>query len=179
MHPITETNLHNAFAGESMAHMRYLNYAAVADREGFPNVARLFRAISFAEEIHASNHLKKMERKPSAIAGEVPLGLGRTSQNLEFGVMGETFEIQEMYPTYFETAKYQGEKAAMQSFDWAWQAEKIHQQMFTEAKALVDAGKDWRPSKVHICSTCGWTVEGDAPDVCPICGAKRNQFKEF
>ncbi len=179
MHAMTETNLHNAFAGESMAHMRYLNYATVAEREGFPNVARLFRAISFAEEIHASNHLKKMDRKGAAIAGEVPLGLGKTSQNLEFGIMGETFEINEMYPVYFEVAKYQSEKMAMQTFDWAWQAEKIHQGMFTEAKALVDAGKDWRPSNIHICSVCGWTVEGDSPDTCPICGAKKSQFEKF
>jgi len=159
--------------------MRYLNYAQVADKEGLPQVARLFRAISFAEEIHASNHLKKMDRKSAPMAGEAPFGLGTTSQNLEFGIMGETFEIQEMYPVYYEVAKYQGEKRAMQSFDWALQAERIHQQMFTEAKELVDAGKDWRPSQVHICEACGWTVEGEAPDVCPVCGAKKNQFREF
>jgi len=179
MHPMTESNLHNAFAGESMAHMRYLNYARVADKEGFPNVARLFRAVSFAEEIHASNHLRKMDRKGAPVAGEVPLGLGKTAQNLEFGIMGETFEILEMYPVYFEVAKYQGEKAAMQTFDWAWQAEKVHQKMFTEAKALVDGGKDWKPAKLHICEVCGWTVEGDAPDTCPVCGAKKKQFREF
>jgi rubrerythrin len=179
MHPITEGNLHNAFSGESMAHMRYTVYANAAEKEGFPNVAKLFRVIAFAEKIHATNHLMRMPITPSHALGEAPMGVGKTIQNLQFGVDGETFEIEEMYPTYREIAKMQGEKAAFVSFDYAWSTEKIHQKMFLKAKATVESGKDLDPKKMHVCEVCGYTGEGDAPDKCPFCGAKKEMFKEF
>ncbi|MDD1743490.1 MAG: rubrerythrin family protein [Methanomassiliicoccales archaeon] len=176
---MTEADLHNAYAGESMAHMRYLIFAARAEKEGFKNTARLLRAIAFAEQVHATNHFMRMPRTPAPMAGEAPFGLGTTSQNLQYGIDGETFEINEMYPVYKETAIFQGEKAVVTSFDWALQTEKVHQRLFTDAKGAVDQGKDWKPSKVQICETCGYTMEGEAPDVCPICGAKKEGFKEF
>jgi rubrerythrin len=179
MHPITEGNLHNAFSGEAMAHMRYKVYAKIAEREGFSQVAKLFTAISFAEQIHATNHLTRMPIAPSHALGEAPFGLGNTSKNLQSGIDGENFEVEEMYPTYREIAKMQGEKAAFTSFDYAWNTEKIHRGMFTEAKQMVDSGKDWKTTKVHVCDVCGYTGEGEIPDVCPICGAKRTAFKEF
>jgi rubrerythrin len=179
MHPMTESNLHNAYAGESMAHMRYLIFAAKAEREGFKNTARLLRAIAFAEQVHATNHFMRMPRTAAPMSGEAPFGIGTTSQNLQYAIDGETFEINEMYPVYKETAIFQGEKAVVTSFDWALQTEKVHQKLFTDAKAMVDQGKDWKASKVQICETCGYTIEGDAPDKCPICGAKKEGFKEF
>jgi len=179
MHSMTETNLHNAFAGESMAHMRYILYADVAEKEELREVARLFRAVAFAETVHAGNHLKRMPRRPAPVSGEAPLGLGKTRDNLEFALMGETFEVDEMYPVYFEVAKFQMEKAAMTSFDWAWQTEKVHQRLFLHAKTAADAGVDSSPAKLNVCQTCGWTVEGDAPDTCPVCGAKKGGFQEF
>ena len=179
MHPMTEANLHNAFAGESMAHLRYTVYAERAEREGFKNVARLFRAIAHAERIHAGNHLVRMPIVGGEALGGAPFGVGKTSQNLQFGIDGETFEINEMYPAYREVAIMQGEKAAQQSFEYALETEKVHQKMYQEAKVLVDQGKDWKPAKVQVCSVCGYTMEGDAPDRCPICGAKHEAFKEF
>jgi rubrerythrin len=176
---MTEADLHNAYAGESMAHMRYLIFATRAEKEGFKNTARLLRAIAFAEQVHATNHFMRMPRAAAPMAGEVPFGLGTTSQNLQYGIDGETFEINEMYPVYKETAIFQGEKAVVTSFDWALQTEKVHQKLFTDAKEAVDQGKDWKPSKVQICETCGYTMEGEAPDKCPICGAKKEGFKEF
>lgn len=179
MHAMTEQFMHNAFAGESMAHMRYLVYADAAEKEGFKNVARLFRAVAFAEEIHASGHLRRAPKKGGAVAAEAPFGVGKTAENLAVAVAGEMFEVEEMYPVFMETAKFQGEKVALSSFEWAYKAEKVHQKMYEEAKGLVEKGKDWRDSKLHICSTCGWTVEGEAPDVCPVCGAKKGAFKQF
>ena len=112
MHAITAGNLRNAHGGESMAHMRYKVWGDVAQREGFQNVARLFRAISSAETIHATNHFLelKSEAGDSLCASMAVFGLGSTSQNLQGGINGETYEITEMYPTYLETAKFQGEK---------------------------------------------------------------------
>ena len=179
MHPMTEANLHNAFSGESMAHMRYNLYAGVVDKEGFKQVGRLFRAIAFAEQVHATNHLTRMPLGPAAAMGEAPMGVGSTSQNLQFGVDGETFEIEEMYPAYLEVAKMQGEKTAQLSFTYAWNTEKIHQKLFKEAKQLVDSGKDWKQVKVHVCEVCGYTGEGEGPDKCPFCGATKEAFKSF
>ncbi|MEM0449056.1 MAG: rubrerythrin family protein [Methanomassiliicoccales archaeon] len=179
MHAMTEQFMHNAYAGESMAHMRYLIYADAAEKEGFKNVARLFRAVAFAEEIHASGHMRRSPRKMGAVAAEAPFGVGKTAENLAVAVEGEKFEVEEMYPVYMETAKLQGEKIAYTSFEWAYKAEKVHKKMYEEAKELVDQGKDWRDAKVQICSTCGWTVEGEAPDVCPVCGAKSSAFRAF
>lgn len=176
---MTEADLHNAYAGESMAHMRYLIFATKAERDGFKNTSRLLRAVAFAEQVHATNHFMRMPRAAGPMSGEAPFGLGTTSQNLQFAIDGETFEIDEMYPVYKETAIFQGEKATVTSFDWALQTEKVHQRLFTEAKESVDKGQDWKSAKVQICETCGYTIEGDAPDVCPICGAKKERFKEF
>ena len=115
MHAITAANLRNAHGGESMAHMRYLTWGSLAKKEGFPNVARLFRAIASAETVHASNHFRELKDQfsESLCASMAVFGSGSTSQNLQGGINGETYEITEMYPTYLETAKFQKEKGAL------------------------------------------------------------------
>lgn len=179
MHDMTEANLHNAFSGESMAHMRYTAYADKADKEGFENVARLFRAIAYAEQVHATNHLERSPKVDTTALGGAPFGVGTTSENLQFGIDGENFEISEMYPAYLAVAELQDEGRAEQSFHWALEAEKVHASMFQEAKQTVDAGDDIDLGPVQICEVCGYTVEGEAPDRCPICQAKKEMFREF
>ncbi len=182
MHPITLSNLHNAFGGESMAHMRYQVWGSKAELDGFPNVARLFRSIAYAETIHATNHFGALKDQvgDTVCNSAAVFGLGSTSQNLQGGIMGETFEINEMYPTYLETAKYQQEADAQRSFNYALQAEKTHQALFQKAKETIDSTKkDISLKPVGICPVCGWTHEGDLPDNCPICGAKKERFKIF
>ncbi len=181
MHPMTIGNLRSAFAGESQAHMRYLIYGDKAEGDGFPNVGRLFRAIAYAEQIHATSHFRVLRNEvggAQTVAG-AGFGLGPTGENLAIAIEGEDFEIAEMYPAYKATAEFQKEKGARRSFDWAWQAEKIHSAMYTEAKAAVDSGKDYDIGTVYICSTCGHTVEGKAPDRCPICNATRDKYRAF
>ena len=167
MRKMTEDNLRAAFAGESQAHMRYLIFAQKAGGEGRPNVARLFRAISFAEQIHATNHFKTL--------GD----LGDSSANLQMAIDGETYEVEEMYPAFNAVAKLQNEKGAEQSTNSAWQAEKVHAGMYQKAKQAVDSGKDADIGDVYICGVCGWTVEGGAPDRCPVCGAPKDKFRKF
>jgi len=181
MHDITSANLHNAYGGESMAHMRYRTWGDKAEQDGFPNTARLFRAITFAEQIHANNHFRELRDLVGGFVSNsaAVFGLGSTSQNLQGGIDGETFEINEMYPTYLETAKFQGEKGAQQSFYYALSAEKTHAAFFQKAKAAVDSGKDFKLGPMQICTVCGYTLEGDAPDKCPICGAKKEKFRTF
>ena len=107
-------------------------------------------------------------------------GLGNTSQNLQGGINGETFEITEMYPTYLEVAKYQKEKGAQQSFHYALSAEKTHAALFQKAKQAIDSGKkDVELGPVQICLVYGWTHEGEIPDKCPVCGGIKEKFQTF
>lgn len=124
MHDLTEKNLHNSFAGESQAHMRYRIYSEIADKERYSNIARLFRAISYAKKIHASNHLERMPKKEESFSGNNPYGIGTTLENLQAGIDGESFEINEMYPVYNKIAEFQNETEAKISFKYALEAEK-------------------------------------------------------
>ncbi len=181
--PMTKDALLSAFGGESMAHMRYLIFADTAEREGFLNIAKLFRAIAYSEQVHATNHyraLREYNEDAKVVAG-APIGPGNTLKNLDLAIRGEEFEITEMYPVYLELAKYQGEREAERSFNFAYQAEKIHEQLYREAKSYVEKGQDWPlKGKVWICSVCGHTYVGDEPpEKCPICGVPKNKYVGF
>jgi len=167
MHKMTEGNLEAAFAGESQAQTKYLIFAERAEKEGFPNVARLFRATSYAEQVHATSHLRTLGN------------IGQTLANLDSAIAGETFEVDEMYPAYKAVADVQEEKAALRSNSWAMEAEKVHAGLYELARQKVLAGADAEVGDVHICEVCGWTVEGNAPDRCPLCGARSDRFKKF
>ena len=164
-----------------MAHMRYKAWAATARREGFPNVARLFTAISFAEQVHAHGHFKALRKAQGGFLCASTAGFGdsNTSQNLAGAIEGELFEVKEMYPAYLEVAEAQNERQAVTSIQYALAAEKIHAAMYAKAKKSVDAGKDAKVGTVQICNVCGHTVEGGAPDICPICNARKRAFVAF
>lgn len=164
---MTEDNLKSAFAGESQAHMRYMIFARKAEEEGYPNVARLFRAIAYAELVHAKNHYEA-------------LGMIRsTSDNLQVAIDGEIYEVNEMYPAYNAVAKLQEERGAQRTTDWALQAEKVHAGIYQRAKQAVEEGRDIPLGSVYICEVCGYTVEGETPSRCPICGAPKEKFRKF
>lgn len=167
MRKMTESNLSAAFAGESQAHMRYLIFAQVAEKEGKPNVARLFRAIAFAEQIHATNHFKELK------------GIGISAVNLQEAINGETFEVEEMYPAYQAVAKLQLEKGAQRSTTWALEAEKVHAVLYKEAKQTAERNEDTTIGAIYICEICGYTAAGKEVDICPLCGAKKDKFKKF
>ncbi|WFO74756.1 rubrerythrin family protein [Desulfurococcaceae archaeon MEX13E-LK6-19] len=181
--PMTVDALISAFGGESMAHMRYLVFAEIAEKEGFPNVARLFRAIAFSEQVHARNHydkLRNLDTDAKVVAG-APFGPGNTSKNLAMAIRGEEFEVNEMYPVYIKIAEFQGEKQAEISFKWALEAEKIHAELFKKAKEHVDKGEDI-PLDGHIwvCPICGHTYIGkEPPERCPICGSPGEKYVKF
>jgi rubrerythrin len=167
MKKMTEANLKAAFAGESQAHMKYLNFAERAEKEKMPNVARLFHATAYAERVHASNHLRALE------------GVAGSAVNLGEAIAGETYEVEEMYPAFTAVAALQEEKKALRSMNWALEAEKDHARLYSVAKSAVEGGKDIAAVDIFVCGTCGHTVEGQAPDVCPVCGAKREIFRKF
>lgn len=167
MRKMTEDNLGASLAGESQAHIKYAAFSEKAGREGKPNVARLFAAASYAEQVHATAHLRTLK------------GIGSTSDNLAAAINGEGFEIAEMYPAYIAVAEEQEEKAAKNSFFRALEAEKVHKELYTKAKEAVDAGSDAEIPTILVCSICGFTMEGDEADSCPLCGASGEQLKKF
>ena len=167
MKQMTEANLKAAFAGESQAHIKYLAFADKAEKEGYPEVTRLFKAIAYAEQIHAISHLRVLG------------GIGSTAVNLAEAIAGENYEVTEMYPAFDAVAKLQGEKKAIRSFRFAMEAEKVHEEMYGEANESVAAGKDIEAAPVYVCPVCGHTAIGEAPDKCPICGLPKDKYKEF
>jgi len=167
MKKMTEANLKAAFAGESQAHVKYLNFAEKARKDNLPNIARLFEAAAYAELVHAGNHLRALG------------GIQDTVANLEAAKEGEDFEIDEMYPAYIASAKEQGEKKALRTMEWAMEAEKVHSELYGAAKGKAEAKEDISGEDIWVCDVCGFTVDGDAPDVCPICGAKHEKFRKF
>ncbi len=167
MKRMTEQNIKEAFAGESQAHTKYSIFAERAERDGFPEVARLFRAASFAEQIHAAAHLRVLS------------GIGTTADNLAAAIAGETYEFEEMYPAFDAVANLQEEKAASRSVQRAMDAEKVHAALYTRARQALDAGRDTEMGPVVVCGACGYTAEGDAPDKCPLCGAPKERFSRF
>ena len=160
----TTKDLMEAFAGESQANRKYLAFAAKADQEGYPQVARLFRAAAEAETVHAHNHLRALK------------GIKSTKENLQEAVSGETHEFKEMYPGMIAAAKDAGNKDAERTFTFANEVEKIHAQLYQkyletmEEKKLVD---------IYICPVCGYTVEEAPPDNCPVCNAKGKTFRKI
>jgi len=157
----TEKNLKEAFSGESQANRKYLAFAKKAEDEGYRQVAKLFRAAAEAETVHAHNHLRELN------------GIKSTKENLEEAINGETFEFQKMYPAMIEEAKEEGNKLALRSFHLANEVEKVHAGFYK--KALEALGKN-KKVDYYICKVCGNTVEGEPPDVCPVCGAKKVAF---
>jgi len=164
---MSEEFLNSAFAGESMAHMKYMIFAEVAEKEGFPNIARLFRAIAYAELVHSRNHLTALGKVKDTVS------------NLETAFQGESYEIEEMYPAYLAITEMQGEKQASRSMGYALEAEKIHKAMYSDAKEKAEGKEDIKIGDVFICPVCGFTVEGEAPDRCPVCGVSKEKFVKF
>jgi rubrerythrin len=162
-----EDNLQTAFAGESQAHLKYQAFADKADSEKLRNIARLFRASSYSEQRHAANHLQTMG------------GVGKTLDNLKAALEGETYEVTKMYPEFIRVADEEKEKAAAMMNRWAIAAEKVHASLYQKAIKGLEKGTDLDATPIHVCGKCGFTVEGEAPDKCPICGAPKAMFKGF
>ena len=161
----TEDALREAFAGESQANRKYLAFAAKADQEGFPQAARLFRAAADAETIHAHSHLRALK------------GVRDTRENLEEAMDGETHEFRSMYPGMIESARAEGNKEAERSFHFANEVEKVHAALYQ--KLLKSLGESGETYPYYVCPVCGYTAEREAPETCPVCGAKGKLFRKI
>jgi len=160
----TTDNLKEAFAGESQASTRYLAFARKADQEGQPQVARLFRAAALAETFHARNHLDVME------------GIKSTQDNLKEAVSGENTEHVKMYPEFIEQANKEQKPKAARTFDFARKVEIMHEALYKAALDALKSGGKPKTTEYFVCQICGASIEGSAPDRCPVCGAPKAQF---
>jgi rubrerythrin len=160
----TVGNLQEAFAGESQANRKYLAFAKKAEQDGYPQVAKLFRAAAAAETVHAHAHFRVLD------------GVKSTAANVEAAIAGEGFEFQTMYPKFLKEAEAEGDTKAAASFRNALVVEEIHYRLYSDALKAVKAGKDLAATAVYVCDVCGNTIYGSAPDKCPVCGAVKARF---
>lgn len=161
----TEDFLREAFAGESQANRKYSAFAAQADKEGFPQAAKLFRAAAEAEAVHAANHLRVLK------------AIKTTKENLREAIAGETHEFKEMYPEMIVAAKAEGAKDAERSLSYANSVEEHHARLYHDMLEGLEAKKESYP--YFVCPVCGMTVEREAPAKCPVCGVKGGMFKKI
>jgi rubrerythrin len=155
----TKDNLKEAFAGESQANQKYRAFAKKAEKDGLPNIARLFRTTAEAERIHAAGHLDALK------------GIGSTADNLQAAIDGETYEYTEMYPPMLDEAEADGHKAK-RMFAFAVKAEEVHAVLYAKALEAAKAGNDLEETEFYLCPYCGHIEFGQPPEACPICGAK-------
>ncbi len=163
----TIDDLMTAFAGESQANRKYLAFARKAEEDGFPQVAKLFRAAAAAETIHAHDHLKAMD------------GVKSTAENLQVAIGGENYEVVSMYPPMLANAEAEGDKRAARSFRWALEVEKIHEALYRKAAEILSQGKDSPQVEYYVCPFCGYTHEGPMDEKCPVCGAAAEKFERI
>lgn len=161
--PTTLDNIKDAFAGESQANQKYRAFAKKAEREGFPNVAHLFRTAAEAERIHAEGHLAAMEK------------IGSTVENLKAAFEGETYEYKDMYPPMLEQAAADEHKAK-RMFGYALEAEAVHAKLYALALEAVKQGKDLTEVDFYLCPVCGFIEMGKPAEACPVCGTKVEKF---
>jgi rubrerythrin len=164
--PTTVENLKVAFAGESQANRKYLAFARQAEKEGLPQIAKLFRAAAEAETLHALAHLANMG------------GVSSTLENLRAAVAGETYEFTEMYPPMVEQAAAEKHRAKTM-LGFAAAAEKVHAGLFQQALEALETGADLSQMDVYLCPVCGDVEFGLPPEKCPVCGAPQAKYQKI
>ena len=174
----TLDNLKAAVTGETGASAKYAAFAEAADKAGYTQIARLFRATSEAEQIHIAMEYKLVQaedpewQKPVADAPVVE----ECDLNLIAAANGEIYETSDMYPAFIKKAQEEGNAKAVQVFTRAKLAESVHAERYMEAYNNIDAADD---DAYFLCPVCGYIEKGDDFEICPICGAKKAAFKQF
>ena len=161
----TERNLAYAFAAESKAAVRNDAFAKKADMEDFTQIARLFRAVSDAESVHARRYLRLMRGK-----------IGSTEENLERAFQNEIKANVDEYPKLIQDASDEGKEHVMNAFTQSRDVESRHAELYK--KAMNDMLAD-RETDYYVCQVCGYINEDEAPENCPICGAVKTRFKKI
>ncbi len=175
----TLKNLQEAYNGESNAHVRYLAYAEKADKEGYGQVASLFRAAARAEEIHRDNHAVVIRQMGGTPQNEIETPVVKsTLENLQASIEGESYERDVMYPQFLEEAKKSGNKEAVRTFKFAMRAEGEHAKYYRDASSNLAAWKGGSKA-FYVCPDCGFTTAVIDFENCPECGEPKEAFEEI
>ena len=159
----TTENLKVAFAAESKALVRNRLFAEIAEKEGYEQIGRLFRAVAEAESVHAKNALRML--------GEMQT----TEKNLKTAFESETAAKNEYYPGFIKQAEAEEKSNVALIFSRARDVEERHAQLY---KGALDYLVKEEIVDYHVCTVCGFVAERDAPDPCPICQATKEAFKK-
>ncbi len=163
----TEQNLKDAFAGESQANRKYLAFSKKAEQEGHKRAARMFRAAAAAETVHAHSHLRELG------------AIRSTGENLLEAISGESHEFQSMYPGMIADARAEGRAGALKSFEYANAVEKVHADLYRKVLDSLEKDQGREAGDFHVCQVCGYTVEGEPPDECPVCRSGKQAFRKI
>jgi rubrerythrin len=175
----TLDNLQAGFNGESNAHARYLAFAEKANQEGYGEVASLFRAAAKAEEVHAANHaavIKNLGGTPQAKI-ETPV-VKSTKENLEAAIKGESYERDTMYPEFLKQARAEGNRDAVQTFNYAKTAEGEHAKHYSEALNNLPKLKGSKAKDYFVCTVCGYTTPQLDFSKCPSCFTHKDKYEK-
>ena len=176
----TLENMQTAFNGESNAHARYLAFAVQADKEGYGEVASLFRAAARAEEIHASNHAEVIKARGATPNAKVETpDVKSTRENLEAAIKGETYERDTMYPEFLKQARAERNKAAIKSLNFAKTAEEEHAKLYSAALSGLDSLKNTKAVTYYVCPNCGFTARDLNFPRCPSCFRPKSAFEKI
>ena len=159
----TDQNLKTAFTGEAKACLRLLAYAEKAEQEGYDQMAHLFRAISAGERVHALKNMRLLSEVES------------TEQNLKKSFDREITVSENYYPGFIQTADEEGNQPAVTAFSQARDAEAFHAKLYKNA---IEHMLEERQTRYHVCTVCGYVVDGEPPENCPVCEAPREKFEQ-
>jgi len=177
----TVDNLKAAITGETTASAKYLAYSKKAKEEGHDKIALLFEAASKAENIHANNHRAVLEQLGITMEVFKPeYTVKSTKENLQDAIKGESYEVTTMYPDFIKAAKEGNVNLAMISFNYAYQTEMKHKELYKDAlDKLNEKQESTLPSSYFVCPTCGNTYSDDATKRCGICMTSEDRFIEI
>jgi len=175
---LTIENLKAAITGETTASAKYAAYSEKAKEEGYVNIALLFKAASKSESVHAANHRAALEQLGESMGEVKPeFEVKTTKENLQDAINGESYEVATMYPGFIKTANDGNVNIALISFNYAYQTEKKHKDFYKEALDKLNNNQESSlASTYYVCSTCGNTYAGIAPQRCGISMTPSDRF---
>jgi rubrerythrin len=160
----TRDALQQAYAGEAKASLRLKVYAEKAEKEGYPQIAKLFRVIAYSEEIHGARALKVLKE------------IKTTEKNLAESFQSEKGVAAVAYGDFVKLAEAEGNQEAVIHFSQSRDVEETHAKLYKEA---MNHFLEERETVYHVCLVCGYVADGVLPETCPVCGAKAEQFRPF
>ena len=155
---------HKIYEGEAKAALRLKIFAKKAEQEDLPQISKLFRVISFSEEIHGARALRMLREVKD------------TDSNLKESFQSETHVAGVAYDDFIELAENIGDVTVSSILSNSRDVEDGHAKLYKYAINHLIGEKE---TTYYVCQVCGYVSDGVWPDVCPVCSAPKEQFVEF